>query len=201
MESIIFTKLDDNLLTYGKHWIRLRDSLNELKTDYKVDPQTYDNIRGVMRWIDDYTNLSSQEYINHLNKVKSLIGKYWKVSRLTSDDRLPLCYMYPYSMNPMNNYLFVMVSMIDIDDFLFSGRRALGEIGFDYTQLGNQLSCDNGLLFEEVDEEEMIHNAQAKCEELFSYRHNKMKEMEASKSNNNVCGPAYGPGVSGKCSN
>lgn len=209
MEKILFEKLDENILSKGNQWNYLIEHLQGLRRNYKVDPDTFDSILNVEHWIADYQNLSSGEYIERINTVKSLIGRYWKVSRVIptktesgtdTEEKKPLCYLYTYDMNTVNNLLFAIVSAIDLDDFLFSHRRALGEISFDYMQLGNYPSYEKGLLFEEVDKDEMLKNAHLQCETLFENRYKKMEE--ASYNKHVGLADQYGiPSVCGKCAN
>ena len=189
---IIFLKHSDKL-NRGKQWGRLKEQLEALKRDYKINSQVYDGATSVIEWVNEYDKINSSNYIEHLNKVKKLIGKYWKVSRMItrgeteeSCEMEDICYLFPYDMNVITEKVFAIVSVINLNDFIFSKRRALGETYFDFVDLGNHISGDEGIIFEEVTEEEMLKNAQLKCEELFELRHRKMKEEKEFKGNFSV---------------
>ena len=204
MERVMFLKHSD-VLDKGRQWDYLKEQLENLKKQYKIGNEVYDAATEVIEWVDEYNNANYSEYIEHLNKVRSLIGKHWKVSRLIkyeNSDELcstkTLCYMFPYSINLANQMMFATVSAVDLSDFVFSHRMAMGETSFSFMELGNSISCDDGILFEEVEVEEMLTNAQLNCWELLEMRYQKMKEQatkfeECSKCNNRW-------GISGKCS-
>ena len=94
--------------------------------------------------------------------------------------------------------MFVTVSAVDFNDFVFSHRMAMGETSFSFMELGNSISCDEGILFEEVEEEEMLANAHLKCEELLEMRYQKMKERATKFEDCSKCNNQWG--ISGKCS-
>ena len=81
MERVMFLKHSD-ALDNGRQWDYLKEQLENLKKQYKIGNQVYDAATEVIEWVDEYNNVNYSEYIEHLNKVRSLIGKHRKVSRL-----------------------------------------------------------------------------------------------------------------------
>jgi len=186
--QVIFERRLDNIQNKINNWGFLTNRLKDLKQNYKVSSKVYDSINEVINWVEEYDNASDTKQIEHLNKVNSLLRKYWKVSRLIKykdSDELcrtePICYLYPYEMRLENETMFAIVSAVDLDDFIFSRRMALGETSFNFTMLGNHIAADEGIIFDEVTEEEMIANAKNKCEELFEQRYLKNQYTDEMK--------------------
>lgn len=186
--QVIFERRADYIQNKINNWGFLTNRLKDLKQNYKVSSRVYDSINEVINWVEEYDNASDTKQIEHLNKVNSLLRKHWKVSRLikykNSDElcqRQTICYLYPYEMCLENEMMFAIVSAVDLDDSIFSRRMALGETSFNFTMLGNQIACDEGIIFDEVTEEEMIENAKNKCEELFEQRYLKNQYKDEMK--------------------
>ena len=182
MEKIFFDDLSEEATSRGTRWMPSIDEINHIKNEWGNNEILCESVEQIEQFLTKKNDAGLQEYNKRVNDVKSLLRKYWKVSYFTPVEEgsdicrtKEICYMYPYDMNTCNDRIFVLVSTIDINDFIYSRRRALGEISLDYMKL-------DGLLFEETTKEEMIENAKKMCDSLFEHRFEKIKEHEKNEN-------------------
>ena len=179
MEKIEFKKIKNDISRFQT------DYLSETMADLK---KTFNDVglNQACTYIEKYlttAHVKDEYVVQRINDVKKLIGKYWKVSFKKSNGEISnQCYMYPYDFSVTADLMFTIVSFINIHDFKFSFRKALGEASFNYLEMTDFLpEADTVILFEEVTEQEMIDNAKEKCDELFRYRYLKVEYDKANR--------------------
>ncbi|MBP5457224.1 MAG: hypothetical protein J6Y37_12060 [Paludibacteraceae bacterium] len=108
-----------------------------------------------------------------LDNFNELVGKYWKMSYLEPDGLLkPIAYMLPYRIVKTNQYMFALVSEIDKPYPMYNG---LMEKSYD---LMDGEIAKHDLVFEEVDEDEIINYAKKQIDDALSLRLWKMKHCD-----------------------
>lgn len=133
--------------------------------------------------LEEHLVFCKDEYQKRINEVEQLAGKCWKVTEIMAGgEEYPLCYMFVYEINELNDIMFTLVSPSDIlftkehtMNYHYCGNFSLCEKSFDFMELGENI-CGVALRFDECDETTMQSNAEILCGKVFKRIKEKMNE-------------------------
>ena len=133
--------------------------------------------------LEEHLVFCKDEYQKRINEVEQLVGKCWKVTEIMAGgEEYPLCYMFVYEINELNDIMFTLVSPSHIlftkehtMNYHYCGNFSLCEKSFDFMELGENI-CGVALRFDECDETTMQSNAEILCGKVFKRIKEKMNE-------------------------
>jgi hypothetical protein len=192
--SLEFKRLKDDDKDGGVTLKNNADIFEAMLNKYPSHPSWHDAIEGYVSHLRELSDISRAVFKKRVEEANELIGYYWKVTEvMAGGEEYPLCYMFVYDYNPINDYIFALVSPSETlfennsMNYYYCGNFSLAEKSFNITKLGENI-CGIAIKFEDVSEEEMLDNAKMLCEKVFKRRKEKLeqKQQEILKMENKV---------------
>ena len=189
-----FKRLKDDDKDGGVTLKNNADIFESMLNKYPSHPSWHDAIEGYVSHLRELSDISRAVLKKRVEEAQELIGYYWKVTEvMAGGEEYPLCYMFVYDYNMINNYIFALVSPSETlfepngMNYHYCGNFSLAEKSFDITELGEHCA-GVALRFEDVSEEEMLDNAKMLCEKAFQRRKEKLVQQcqELLKMEDNV---------------
>ena len=179
-DTLVFERLKDDDKDGGVTLKNNAEIFEAMLNKHPAHTSWCGTIEEYIRHLKELSDISRAVLKKRVEEAQELIGYYWKVTEvMAGGEEYPLCYMFVYDYNMMNNYIFALVSPSETlfepnsMNYHYCGNFSLAEKSFDITELGEHCA-GVALRFEDVSEEEMLDNAKMLCEKIFQRRKEKL---------------------------